>query len=223
MLGILAGILVGLGDIALLLLQEENKYIGAFIFVLALATIIQMDLNLYTGKAGFFLSDYKKQDLSLMTFFIKKAWYLIKVLIENLIGVASVFFLFLCVQPNNILLKAINIARLKFSCDIKYIFVMSILCGVCVYIACGFKNFKKKEFDLRPLIIILAIMCFILSGFRHCIADFPYFVLNLYLKRYEIKYNIFLDVIKFIFMILGNTIGAIIINLIWESAKPSSK
>ena len=48
---ILAGILIGLGVI--INLQSENPTIGALLFSFGLLTIIQMQLNLYTGKIGF--------------------------------------------------------------------------------------------------------------------------------------------------------------------------
>ena len=49
-----AGILVGIGDIAYITIK--NNYIGAMLFSLALLTVINSDLNLYTGKIGFYKS-----------------------------------------------------------------------------------------------------------------------------------------------------------------------
>lgn len=46
-----AGILVGIGDIVYMV--SGNIYIGAMLFSLALLTIINSNLYLYTGKIGF--------------------------------------------------------------------------------------------------------------------------------------------------------------------------
>lgn len=53
---ILAGVLIGLGVI--INLQSEIPALGALLFSFGLLTIINMQLNLYTGKIGFF-SDIK--------------------------------------------------------------------------------------------------------------------------------------------------------------------
>ena len=50
------------------------------------------------------------------------------------------------------------------------------------------------------VITILCIMIFILSGFEHCIADFPYVVINFSL----------INLLKLISIIFGNSIGSII-------------
>lgn len=51
---ILAGILIGLGVI--INLQASTPLVGATLFSFGLITIIYMQLNLYTGKIGFFKS-----------------------------------------------------------------------------------------------------------------------------------------------------------------------
>ena len=48
---ILAGILIGLGDI--ILLSITPKVLGAVLFSFGLVTIINMQLYLFTGKIGF--------------------------------------------------------------------------------------------------------------------------------------------------------------------------
>lgn len=48
---ILAGILIGLGVI--INLQSANPIIEALLFSFGLLTIINMQLNLYTGKIGY--------------------------------------------------------------------------------------------------------------------------------------------------------------------------
>lgn len=52
-------------------------------------------------------------------------------------------------------------------------------------------------YSKNVVITIFCIMIFILSGYKHCIADFPYVLIN---------FNI-----KFLCIILGNSLGAILI------------
>ena len=178
-----AGILVGIGDIAYVLL--ENNYIGAMLFSLALLTVINSRLNLYTGKIGFY-KDYTWQ-------------FLIKILVMNLIGILFVCAIFLYGRPeiNNTVLK---IANVKFATNFLNLFIMGILCGMCMYIAVSNKN---------QIITVFAIMIFILCGFRHCIADFPFLIINFS----------FVNLLKFIMIILGNSVGSIIINFLFNDKK----
>ena len=173
-----AGILVGIGDIAYITI--ENNYIGAMLFSLALLTVINSGLNLYTGKIGF----YKKYNFR----------FLIKILLANLIGVAFVYMIFLQAKEK-MFLPSLTTACNKFSCGSFSLFILGLLCGMCMHIAVSNKN---------KIITIFSIMIFILCGFRHCIADFPFLVLN---------FSLF-NPLKFIVIILGNSIGAMIINFL---------
>ena len=49
------------------------------------------------------------------------------------------------------------------------------------------------------IITIFCVMIFILSGYEHCVADFPYLIVNGSIE----------NVLKFICIILGNSIGSI--------------
>ena len=71
--GIFAGIMIGIGGIVFLSL--ENKIVGALLFSIGLLTICMYGMNLYTGKIGYIL--------------INKPLYLIELfisLIGNFIG-----------------------------------------------------------------------------------------------------------------------------------------
>ena len=173
-----AGILVGIGDIAYITI--ENNYIGAMLFSLALLTVINSSLNLYTGKIGF----YKKYSFG----------FLIKILLANLIGAAFVYIIFLRAKEK-ILLPSLTTACNKFSCNSFSLFIFGLLCGMCMHIAVSNKN---------KIITIFSIMIFILCGFRHCIADFPFLLLNFS----------FVNLQKFISIVIGNSIGAMVINFL---------
>lgn len=173
-----AGILVGIGDIAYITIK--NNYIGAMLFSLALLTVINSGLNLYTGKIGF----YKKYNFR----------FLIKILLANLIGVAFVYMIFLQAKEK-MFLPSLTTACNKFSCGSFSLFIFGLLCGMCMHIAVSNKN---------KIITVFSIMIFILCGFRHCIADFPFLLLNFS----------FVNLLKFISIVLGNSIGAMMINFL---------
>lgn len=172
---ILSGMLIGIGNIIYLIL--ENHYIGAMLFSFALLTIINSNLPLYTGKIGF-INDYSKIDFA-------------KMLFGNLIGVTAIMFIaILC--KNNLYETMVASAVMKFSSNILSTFLLGFLCGILMFIAVYSKN---------VVITIFCIMIFILSGYKHCIADFPYVLIN---------FNI-INAIKFLCIILGNSLGAILI------------
>ena len=173
-----AGMLVGIGDIAYI--TVENSYIGAMLFSLALLTVINSGLNLYTGKIGF----YKKHSFG----------FLLKTLLANLIGIAFVYMIFLQAKTE-MFCPSLTSACNKFSCGLFSLFVLGLLCGMCMHIAVSNKN---------TIITVFSIMIFILCGFRHCIADFPFLVLNFS----------FINLLKFISVVIGNSVGAVIINFL---------
>lgn len=171
---LLSGILVGIGVI--INTMSSNKYIGAMLFSFALITIIKCELKLYTGKIGL----YK----------ISKTFSLILILLCNFIGVLlPTISLALC--NNNIYKTFITISNEKFSNNFIELFIYGLFCGVLMFISVYTKDL---------VITILCIMIFILSGFEHCIADFPYVVINFSL----------INLLKLISIIFGNSIGSII-------------
>lgn len=178
-----AGILVGIGDVVYTIL--ENKYIGSMLFSLALLTVINSQLNLYTGKIGF----YKNY-----------SWrFLVKILFMNLIGILFVCAIFLWARAE-ISSTVLKIANAKFADVFFNLFAMGILCGMCMYIAVSNKN---------QLISVFSIMVFILCGFRHCIADFPFLIVSF-------SYT---NLLKFIMIVLGNSVGSIMINFLFSDKK----
>ena len=84
-------------------------------------------------------------------------------------------------------------ANAKFNnLDIWQFFFSGILCGTLIHFAV-----KAKE----TVITIFAVTIFILIGSDHCIADFPYFIAA----------ASWINLIKFLAVIVGNSCGAIIL------------
>ena len=151
---ILAGILIGLGVI--INLQSENPVIGALLFSFGLLTIINMQLNLYTGKIGFFKN-------------INELKFLITVLLFNCIGIAVTITLYAFSNQNFI--NIISMAAItKFTKSALTLFINASFCGALIHFAV-----KNKI----TILTIFAVMIFILIGAEHCIADFPYLLFNL--------------------------------------------
>lgn len=170
---LLSGILIGIGDV--IKTASDIKYMGAFLFSLALLTIMQNGLPLYTGRIGF-IKEYK-------------ITYLLRVLVYNLAGsVIPMLMVAFCKEDicNAILVSA----KAKFSIGYLELFMLGILCGVLMLVAV----YTKKE-----LITVLCIMVFILSGYEHCVADFPFLVMNFSGE----------NLLKFICIVLGNSVGSI--------------
>lgn len=178
---ILAGILIGLGVI--INLQSEIPALGALLFSFGLLTIINMQLNLYTGKIGFFDN-------------INDGKFLFHTLFYNCVGIELTVALY-ALGNQNFIDTILTAANIKFSKDTLTLFVNACFCGALIHFAV-----KNKI----TILTIFAIMIFILIGAEHCVADSAYlmFVPTL------------INTIKFIAIILGNSLGAIIIERLCE-------
>lgn len=169
----LSGILIGIGVVVNT--RSENKYVGALLFSFALLAIIHNKIPLYTGRIGF-IRENKFTDL-------------LKILVFNLIGVIIPVLMAVYSKEDvyPIMLKA---SEAKFSHGFLQLFFLGMLCGVLMLTA---------VYSKREIITVFCIMIFILSGYEHCIADFPYLVLNLS----------GVHIAKFLCIVVGNSIGSI--------------
>lgn len=117
--------------------------------------------------------------------------FLLTVLIFNCIGVAATVGLYALGNQNFIGIISAAAAS-KFTKNILTLFINAIFCGILIHFA-----IKNKV----TILTIFAIMIFILIGAEHCIADFPYLLFNFSI----------INCIKFIAIIFGNSLGAILI------------
>ena len=187
---ILSGLLIGIGVIANLC--SQNNYIGAMLFSFALLTIIKKHLQLYTGQVGF-IQEKRYQ--------IKE---LINILIHNFLGV-TIGVLPIFIKNSNNLNRMIEISNVKFSSTFFELFLYGFFCGILMLIA---------VYCNETIITIFCIMIFILSGYEHCIADFPFLLVNLSIE----------NIAKFLMIILGNSLGAIFTyNLLIKVGDKNSK
>ncbi len=85
----------------------------------------------------------------------------------------------------------LHLSNIKFSNQIWMLFIYGFVCGILMLIAVH---------SNETIIIILCIMVFILSGYEHCIADAIYIAINFSVG----------NCVKFLFIVIGNTVGAIL-------------
>ena len=113
------------------------------------------------------------------------------ILIFNYIGIALTVGLYAIANQNFV--EAISVAAsAKFAKSIFTQFINGCFCGALIHFAV-----KNK----KTILTIFAVMIFILIGAEHCIADFPYLLFNLSI----------INIIKLFGIILGNSLGAILI------------
>ncbi len=191
---IFAGIMIGIAGTVYL--RVDNNLFGAFLFSIGLLVICMYGMNLFTGKVGYVL--------------INKFNYIYELLITivgNFIGTFLVARLVLLTRFKSISDKAVNLVNLKLNDNLLSIFILSILCGILMYIAVN--NYKKINNEIgKYSCIFMCVMVFILSGFEHSIANMYYISVANLLSFKSLLY-IFI-------MLLGNSVGSILIALYYN-------
>lgn len=158
---IIGGFLIGFGGTVYL--NMDNKIVAAFLFGLGLFTIINFELNLYTGKIGSLSKENWKE--------------ILLTLIGNFIGTNLFAFLVLQTRLAGKLKETVAPAvELKLSDNLLSTFILAIFCGILMSIAVG--TFKKLPNILGTLAVFLCVAVFILAGFEHCVANMFFFALS---------------------------------------------
>lgn len=175
-------------------LSIENKVISASLFSIGLFGVLIYNLNLYTGKIGYLITNFNLK-------YIKE---LIITLIGNFIGACSVGFILRYTRIyDKIYEKSLMLVNTKLNDNILSIFILSIFCGLLMYYAVN--GFKKQTDFGKYLVVYLGVAVFILCGFEHCIANMYYFSVA---DIWSLKTLDYTGI-----MVLGNSIGSFIIPL----------
>lgn len=189
---ILAGIMIAIGGT--IFLSLDNKIIGAIFFAIGLFMICTKGFNLFTGKIGYIFDNN-----------LKYALEVIITLIGNFIGTfASAFILKYTRIYSSINTKALNICNIKLDDSLISIFILSIFCGLLMYLAVNGYKENKDSFG-KYASIFLCVIVFILCGFEHSIANMYYFSIAEYWSSKTFLY--------LLIMVLGNTVGGVFIPL----------
>ena len=189
---ILAGFMISIGGT--IFLSLDNKIIGALLFSIGLFFIVSRGFNLYTGKVGYIFDNKPK--------------YLIEVLITIIGNFIGTFIIGNALRftriYNAINEKAINMSNIKINDSIGSILVLSILCGMLMFLAVD--NYKNAKDSIgQNISVFIAVIVFILCSFEHSIANMYYFsVANIWNGKM---------ILYLLLMILGNGIGGLIIPL----------
>lgn len=198
--GILSGIIIGLAGVVYIttIMLTGNKFLGGLLFSFALLLIVARDYALYTGRIGYLLP-YKKGYLV----------HIIEVLLGNIVGVAIMGLLLkftgLNIEGITLVDKATEMLNYKTSLLWYQTFILSIFCGILMYVAVDTsKNIKSDIF--KVVLIIGAVTLFLVSGFEHSIANIFYMFLG---NAWSFKLILYIFI-----MLIGNATGAVIINLI---------
>ena len=192
---ILAGVLIALAGIVYL--NCSDKVVGSFLFSFGLCLVIILEANLYTGKVGYVKS---VDDLSEVLF----------MLILNLV---SAYLVGLISGMGPMHDSAVAIVTTKLETEGWIILLKSIGCGICIY---GSVEGYKKTKSFIP--VILGVMCFILAGFNHVVADAFYIGAARFGSVECVQYILLVSV--------GNAIGSILIRLLqrgWKDELPTTK
>lgn len=187
---ILAGVLIALAGVVYL--SCTDKVVGSFLFSFGLCLVILLEANLYTGKVGYVNSKKDVFDLAIM-------------LILNLV---SAFLVGLIAKTGSLHDSANSVvsAKLDVFYDTWWITLLkSIGCGICIY---GSVEGYKKTKSFIP--VILGVMCFILAGFNHVVADAFY----IGAARFY-----WINLVYLLLVAVGNAIGSILIRLLQKGLK----
>lgn len=194
---LLSGILIGIGDMVNMLCP--NKIVGSLLFSLGLLAILHNQLYLYTGRIGMIW--YTKD-------FVADVIKLVGGLICNVAGVLISVLLY--AQVNQTFYESIEAAMGKLNNILpSECFIGGIFCGIMMIVAV--LSAKGKNKIVEAVITIFCVMVFILAGFKHCIANAPMLLFD---GR---------NIINYVMMILGNTVGSIVFCGLYYVAENTKK
>ena len=200
-----AGVLIALGGFVYLSFKDNNLFLASFLFSLGLITIISFKLYLFTGKVGYIFDNKPNFLLDLLV-----CW------IGNLIG-SVVTGLLLRLTRVDLVETCQKVANAKLNDNLLSIFILSIFCGMMIYIAVELQ--KRNVSNIVKFVgISLPVMVFIVSEFEHCVANMFYFT-------YAGSWSV-LAIGYILVMSVGNGVGSLIlwgINKFVEEKKNEEK
>ena len=193
----LAGVSIFLG--ALVYLSVDDKVIGSALFSVGLFVVCTMQLDLFTGKVCYCLDDEDK---------LIKIARVITIWFWNFVGALSMSLLIIPTRIyQTVSEKAKALCNIKLNDSYSSLFVLGILCNIFIFI--GVHEYRTNEHVLgKYLGIVLGVMCFILIGTEHCIADMCYIAIS----------GDFPEPLMFRLLVItaGNAIGGIAVNKLMQ-------
>lgn len=177
-------------------LMSPDKAIGGFLFSFALFAIVNMNLNLYTGKIGYLVLNINWKYVGM----------LVITLVGNFLGTLCTAYLIRLTRMD-IMEVVTKVTQVKLDDNYISMFILAIFCGMLMFL--GVDLFRSIESYVgKALSIIFVVMIFIMSGFEHCIADMFYF---------NLAGN--LNLLTLAVLILGNSVGGTLLCFLCEIGK----
>lgn len=181
---ILGGLFIGIGGLTYL--SIDNKILGALFFTIGLFTIVNFNLNLFTGKLCYVIENNNYDEVILT-------------LLGNFIGTILLSIILRFINFSIQFDKVIALWNAKLNDSLISLFFKAILCNILIYIAVdGFKNLEGFN---KILALFFGVMVFIICGFEHSIADM--FYMN-FAGCYDGE-----SILRLMIIILGNIVGGI--------------
>jgi len=193
-----SGIFIGLAGTVFL--SVPDKFAGAFLFGFGLLTIVCCGFKLYTGAIGYLVLQGKNAPSYLLT--------LVFIWIGNFIGTNIVGLALRYSRVGGALTeRARGMCAVKMADSWASLLVLSFFCGVLMFLAVDtFRRKGEVPGIVRPLMVFLCVMVFILSGFEHCVADMYYFsVAGMWTTG---------SLTRTLWMTLGNSLGGFLLPLL---------
>lgn len=200
---ILAGLIVGVAGTVYLSLKDKSYALSMFSFGVALLLIVSQGYNLYTGKVGYLL--------------VKPLSYVFDIfliIIGNFIGL-FIYVIFLRLGGYVELVQMADaLLDVKLSHTYTEVFFRAIFCGFLMYLAID-GYLKNDNIVAKVAVVFFAVVIFIGSQYDHSIANLFYITL-----AWKWSWGNFL---YFLVMVLGNGVGAIMINTLERFAFHNEK
>lgn len=189
---VLAGVMICFGCIVFMMC--EMKIIGATLFSFGLLTIVCRELWLYTGKIGYLRQvGFRRIVLTILGNLAGS------LLLGSAVGVTR--------YGEKLRGVAEPLVEAKMADSLWSIFILSIACGVMMYLAVD--SYRRSK---SWLFVILPVVIFIMSGFEHSIANMGYFTIASAWSAKAFGY--------ILLMAIGNGVGSAIMNVTTYKLNP---
>lgn len=207
---ILGGFCIGLGGTVFLRIKDSftgGLVVGAIFFAIGLFTICTRGYNLFTGKACY-LFDNPLPEYLLDLVIIWVGNFLGCMFIASLEGFTSITG-----TENGVDAAARVLVEGKMGSSLLSLFVLAILCNICIFIAVN--GFAKNPHEVgKYLALFLGVLVFILSGTEHSIADMYYWCVSGVLFEQPGE-----SLLRIVVVTLGNVVGGLFLPLVekWKA------
>ncbi len=207
---VLAGFSIGIGGTVFLRLKDAfpgGNVVGALLFTIGLFTVCTRGYALFTGKSCYLFDNPWPAYLGDLAVF----W------VGNLLGAMLIAWLEsltgLVGAESGINVTAAALVGGKMSTTYLGLFVLGILCNICIFIAVN--GYAKNPHEVgKYLALFLGVSVFILCGTEHSVADMYYWSISGVL--YDQPGESFLRILV---ISLGNMVGGVFFPLLekWKA------